>query len=964
MQKSFSFRGIVRNTDNLFAREGECMELVNMRVCNGSLEPIAPPFEIARLPAGYSAIYYHTSASVYMCITSKDKVVHLYDITFSPLSTAVYVNSAPLLSNEAVDVQRIEFSGNIACLLTSSNTLYAIYDNGKYKWLGASPKLPKLTFTIDSVIHKVTTEDEYYQGVIRDSEKASLYWNNASKGYFDECVAKLNEQGYFVDRALFRFAFRLFDGSYAYYSPIYYVDDKNSINGLYRDKGNFVSARVNTTDTVGLSKYNAMVQGFKPTFHFSGLNLSDWENIIVSVDMFTSGSIMGHKIVNNGKSVSSRIENVNESPSDGYDSYVNKTNAEIFNDISTTASFYKIAEYKLNGVLQNKEENVSYEKLVLCNSLPADNGTLSNCSANYSYMFNGRLHLASLREKLFGGYDGDCFLPVSLSSVYVTATVYTELKTSNGTSVVRKQHNGNFPVGVKDNEYLLSPYISYPDSRAVKMTLSLLINDVFYTKSFSLIQHKTLNLAYYLNTKDSGLTLNVDATNSSVTSVRVYYEDMIKSFFSYKIGSYSIVYTVAGGWMFGDKVFDLHTKDGSGERYPAITWRGTPVDGDTIIFTIANSSDIENVGVVEDIVVDSTWENSSTMVEIPEVNTIEIRKNVLKVSAVDNPFLFPAIQTYAPTDEEIIGVCSNTVALSQGQFGQHPLYIFCSNGIWAMSVDASGTFAYTGSYPMSREVCTNANSIRGIDAGVVFITAKGVMLLYGGNIKHLSSSMDADTHPLKVVSTTNIFSRIAAIVSLNNIFQNETFHDYLLYANIGFNYSKREIVVSNPAYPYSYLYSLENGEWSKISYSFNYVLNSYPQLLCVKSEYNKTILLTPNNYVVSENSVLLISRPLLWGGKLFKRVLQMLLHATVKPATAENAFNGLACYLLCSNDGVNFKLVTGSERRVEFFDMTLPYIPTQSYRYFAIALVGNISTNSKINAVEMYIDAAWNNRLR
>ena len=40
MHKNFSFKGVVRSNDNILAYEGECMELVNLRMVNGSLKPI------------------------------------------------------------------------------------------------------------------------------------------------------------------------------------------------------------------------------------------------------------------------------------------------------------------------------------------------------------------------------------------------------------------------------------------------------------------------------------------------------------------------------------------------------------------------------------------------------------------------------------------------------------------------------------------------------------------------------------------------------------------------------------------------------------------------------------------------------------------------------------------------------------------------------------------------------------
>ncbi len=73
--------------------------------------------------------------------------------------------------------------------------------------------------------------------------------------------------------------------------------------------------------------------------------------------------------------------------------------------------------------------------------------------------------------------------------------------------------------------------------------------------------------------------------------------------------------------------------------------------------------------------------------DIPaEESTNYTARNVLKVSALNSPMVFPVSQTYQPTNTEIVGLCSNTTALSQGQFGQPPLYVFATDGVYAMSV--------------------------------------------------------------------------------------------------------------------------------------------------------------------------------------------------------------------------------------------------------------------------------------
>ena len=47
MHKSFSFKGIGGSCDKLLAPEGECLELVNLRMVNGSLRPIPKTVDLA-----------------------------------------------------------------------------------------------------------------------------------------------------------------------------------------------------------------------------------------------------------------------------------------------------------------------------------------------------------------------------------------------------------------------------------------------------------------------------------------------------------------------------------------------------------------------------------------------------------------------------------------------------------------------------------------------------------------------------------------------------------------------------------------------------------------------------------------------------------------------------------------------------------------------------------------------------
>ena len=76
--------------------------------------------------------------------------------------------------------------------------------------------------------------------------------------------------------------------------------------------------------------------------------------------------------------------------------------------------------------------------------------------------------------------------------------------------------------------------------------------------------------------------------------------------------------------------------------------------------------------------------------------------NEVWVSEVNNPFVFNAQGVNTVGNGTIIGVVSNTRAISQGQFGQFPLFCFTSDGIWMLQTSSEGI--YSASSPISREV--------------------------------------------------------------------------------------------------------------------------------------------------------------------------------------------------------------------------------------------------------------------
>jgi hypothetical protein len=246
--------------------------------------------------------------------------------------------------------------------------MYLIYRDGRYRLLGERPPMPVLEITTSAKLAQITTEVEFDSSMDENIESS---WRYNSKGYFDEAISVLNDTGYYVDRALFKYALRTFDGSYISISPAMYVSNEEFINSVGRDNYNLYSEALGSSP----SKYNVAVIGFKPEFRLTGLDLADWKNIVVGIDIFSTGSIMGKKVRTvrrRKRSSGSMGEYVT------YDCYDETDFDRLCADIADARHYYRIAEYDIDGNLVEALDDVSQTSLALQQTLENDDCSYSS----------------------------------------------------------------------------------------------------------------------------------------------------------------------------------------------------------------------------------------------------------------------------------------------------------------------------------------------------------------------------------------------------------------------------------------------------------------------------------------------------------------------------------------------------------------------------------------------------------
>lgn len=119
-----------------------------------------------------------------------------------------------------------------------------------------------------------------------------------------------------------------------------------------------------------------------------------------------------------------------------------------------------------------------------------------------------------------------------------------------------------------------------------------------------------------------------------------------------------------------------------------------------------------------------------------------------------NPFTYPASLQNTVGSGNIIALAANTQALSQGQFGQHPMFAFTDEGIWALTVAGNGQYASV--QPISRDVITNPNSVTQTDNAIFFAAEQGLKVIQGGETRTIAEQMEGV--PFNGIQLRNILS--------------------------------------------------------------------------------------------------------------------------------------------------------------------------------------------------------------
>ena len=228
--------------------------------------------------------------------------------------------------------------------------------------------------------------------------------------------------------------------------------------------------------------------------------------------------------------------------------------------------------------------------------------------------------------------------------------------------------------------------------------------------------------------------------------------------------------------------------------------------------------------------------------------------NKVYQSEVNNPFYFPLLGINTVGTGEIRGMCAAVKALSQGQFGQFPLYAFTDEGVWAMELSSTGT--YSAKQPVTRDVVVSAGSITQLDSAVLFATDRGIMLISGSQTQCITDIIDTD-YPFAPDTLPGLRQLDGIGDSLPSVMP---FRDFLHGCRMVYDYTNQRIVIFRPDAPYAYLYSIKSKMWGMMECDLKSAVNSYPDAYAVTNDGKLVNLSSPD--ADNPRRAILVTRPL------------------------------------------------------------------------------------------------------
>lgn len=332
--------------------------------------------------------------------------------------------------------------------------------------------------------------------------------------------------------------------------------------------------------------------------------------------------------------------------------------------------------------------------------------------------------------------------------------------------------------------------------------------------------------------------------------------------------------------------------------------------------------------------------------------TIEAPETVY-VSETGNPFTFRAAMAVAVGCSEVRAIAAAARPLSTGQFGQFPLYAFTDNGVWAMETSSTGS--YVARQPITRDICTNVESICQLESSVLFATDRGIMELAGSAAACITDTIKTQ-FPFSMADLPGIgqlLSKFNALLDADNekslTMDNVSvlpFKSFIGNCRIVNDYTNQRIILFNPSVRYAYVFSRQSSAWGMMQSGNVLAVNSYPQAQTIDGDGN---LLDYGLTSATRVTALVVTRPFAMG--------EPDIHKTLSTCIQRGFFRkgNVRQAVYASNDMFNWYLVASST------DGYVRNISGTGYKFFRVVMLGTVQRDESLYGLTVeFIDRGTN----
>lgn len=821
---NIAYKGINHSPSLVSDNDGHASECVNLSPDYNDLKPMPMPVKNSnyQIIIGYSLFFVHQGIGYenYVEIDETHTRLVFKDAEGNYLYYAYNSPDFPYWTNES-EILAIEAIGNTVIVSTKEGVEYIIFQpdvpiqgqtGGSYKPIGQRPPMPVIEF-------RLKKDDDFHATTIKTSDTNSssdggieIYYgeergdNNESTGiygyYFHEekeseiteyakgVVAKLDtsikNESKFYQPFFIRYAYRMRTGDYLMQSPPVLMlpsSDKcpialGMIAGANHDANRFF---------VWTFKAQARASKLQYKIH-NNVDLSDWKDIIDGVDVFVSEPISNYDQVGfNGNTTFVKRVQVDYNPGQGdIHNFTNMIKLDIIDDfdlgnhytdgvigkdiIDVDFSRYDTWYYKIKELQESVfHHNVQKQSLFY----NVSSITTSELTQSQDYIDLGIDNLANLATlpTLEDDYNSHCAVSPLLMQVYNSRL--------NMANISQKVFNG-FANGMQPQS--ANGYTQPSGS-------GLISNYYVYRVWFKV---KKNGRTYITTPLADGYFLDY--------TTYLYYPD-------------PDCYEAVVMWSTGAMVSYYYTMPMKRhENLNGAYW----YDNMNCLAQYLYDNDAINHS---ESIFPSVTPNDELWYDIP---------NRFMMSSVGNPWHFPIGNQFDIGRREIRALSLNAENMNAPQYGQNPIYVFSSDGIWTLSINADGTAgkpSYVSGDVVS-EMAAIGNSPTAAGAQMVFFkTSRGISAIVGSAVKEIDLVMMGRLFNPRTmllpqgsivdgVPTSGIDSYWLDVIfkSCDNI----PYADFAKESNLLYDYRNNRLLLYHKDVAYMYVYDIRHDFWSKM----------------------------------------------------------------------------------------------------------------------------------------------------